>query len=261
MKENEIEKNGASVVPTKREIFFANLKKKYPEREFADEDEYYAASMEGYDAEHEYRKSSESTNKEFFDKLQENPDVALFIGSILNKESFGKALSYLSDVLPFEEGSEDFIAYNASVAQRTAKADEAEAAAAEYERNLEESAESLKQFAEENNMTPDEATEFVQKMSEMIQDKLFSGKIDKDFLNLFYKAQNYEKDLMVAKEAGAIQGRNEKIDAKRKTLTKGDGLPAIRSSASAIPMDEDENPTVSALNIMAKKARRNAELF
>ena len=52
MKENEIEKNGASVVPTKREIFFANLKKKYPEREFADEDEYYAASMEGYDAEH-----------------------------------------------------------------------------------------------------------------------------------------------------------------------------------------------------------------
>ena len=190
MKENEIEKNGASVVPTKREIFFANLKKKYPEREFADEDEYYAASMEGYDAEHEYRKSSESTNKEFFDKLQENPDVALFIGSILNKESFGKALSYLSDVLPFEEGSEDFNAYNESVAQRKAKADEAEAAAAEYERNLEESAESLKQFAEENNMTPDEATEFVQTMSEMIQDKLFSGKIDKDFLNLFYKAQN-----------------------------------------------------------------------
>ena len=105
MKENEIEKNGASVVPTKREIFFANLKKKYPERDFTDEDEYYAASMEGYDDEHEYRKGSESTNKEFFDKLQENPDVALFIGSILNKESFGKALSYLSDVLPFEEGS------------------------------------------------------------------------------------------------------------------------------------------------------------
>ena len=49
----------------------------------------------------------------------------------LNKESFGKALSYLSDVLPFEEGSEDFNAYNESVAQRKAKADEAEAAAAE----------------------------------------------------------------------------------------------------------------------------------
>ena len=110
-------------------------------------------------------------------------------------------------------------------------------------------------------MTPDEATEFVQTMSEMIQDKLFSGKIDKDFLNLFYKAQNYEKDLMVAKEAGTIQGRNEKIDAKRKTLTKGDGLPAIRSSASALPVEEDENPTVSALNDMARKAQRNAELF
>lgn len=261
MKENEIEKNGASVVPTKREIFFANLKKKYPEREFADEDEYYAASMEGYDAEHEYRKSSESTNKEFFDKLQENPDVALFIGSILNKESFGKALSYLSDVLPFEEGSDDFNAYNESVAQRKARIAEAEAAAEEYERNLQESAESLKEFAEENNMTPEEATDFVQTMTEMIQDKLFSGKIDKDFLGLFYKAQNYDKDLVVAKEAGAIQGRNEKIDAKKKSLTKGDGLPAIRSSASVLPMDEDENPTVSALNIMAKKARRNAELF
>ena len=260
MKENEIENNVAAT-PTKREIFFANLKKKYPEREFADEDEFYAASMEGYDTEHEYRKSSESTNKEFFDKLQENPDVALFIGSILNKESFGKALSYLSDVLPFEEGSDDFNAYNESVAQRKARIAEAEAAAEEYERNLQESAESLKQFAEENNMTPEEATDFVQTMTEMIQDKLFSGKIDKDFLGLFYKAQNYDKDLVVAKEAGAIQGRNEKIDAKKKSLTKGDGLPAIRSSASVLPMDEDENPTVSALNIMAKKARRNAELF
>lgn len=260
MKENEIENNVAAT-PTKREIFFANLKKKYPEREFADEDEFYAASMEGYDTEHEYRKSSESTNKEFFDKLQENPDVALFIGSILNKESFGKALSYLSDVLPFEEGSDDFNAYNESVAQRKARIAEAEAAAEEYERNLQESAESLKQFAEENNMTPEEATDFVQTMTEMIQDKLFSGKIDKDFLGLFYKAQNYDKDLVVAKEAGTIQGRNEKIDAKKKSLTKGDGLPAIRSSASVLPMDEDENPTVSALNIMAKKARRNAELF
>ena len=260
MEENEI-KNNVAATPTKREIFFANLKKKYPEREFADEDEFYAASMEGYDTEHEYRKSSESTNKEFFDKLQENPDVALFIGSILNKESFGKALSYLSDVLPFEEGSDDFNAYNESVAQRKARIAEAEAAAEEYERNLQESAESLKQFAEENNMTPEEATDFVQTMTEMIQDKLFSGKIDKDFLGLFYKAQNYDKDLVVAKEAGAIQGRNEKIDAKKKSLTKGDGLPAIRSSASVLPMDEDENPTVSALNIMAKKARRNAELF
>ncbi len=260
MKENEI-KNNVAATPTKREIFFANLKKKYPERDFTDEDEYYAASMEGYDAEHEYRKSSESKNKEFFDKLQENPDVALFIGSILNKESFGKALSYLSDVLPFEEGSEDFIAYNEAVAQRKARIAEAEAAAEEYERNLQESAESLKEFAEENNMTPEEATDFVQTMTEMIQDKLFSGKIDKDFLNLFYKAQNYDKDLVVAKEAGVIQGRNEKIDAKKKSLTKGDGLPAIRSSASVLPMDEDENPTVSALNIMAKKARRNAELF
>lgn len=260
MKENEIENNVAAT-PTKREIFFANLKKKYPERKFEDEDEFYAASMEGYDTEHEYRKSSESTNKEFFDKLQENPDVALFIGSILNKESFGKALSYLSDVLPFEEGSDDFNAYNESVAQRKARIAEAEAAAEEYERNLQESAESLKEFAEENNMTPEEATDFVQTMTEMIQDKLFSGKIDKDFLGLFYKAQNYDKDLVVAKEAGAIQGRNEKIDAKKKSLTKGDGLPAIRSSASVLPMDEDENPTVSALNIMAKKARRNAELF
>lgn len=260
MKENGIENNVAAT-PTKREIFFANLKKKYPEREFADEDEFYAASMEGYDTEHEYRKSSESTNKEFFDKLQENPDVALFIGSILNKESFGKALSYLADVLPFEEGSDEFNAYNESVAQRKARIAEAEAAAEEYERNLQESAESLKQFAEENNMTPEEATDFVQTMTEMIQDKLFSGKIDKDFLGLFYKAQNYDKDLVVAKEAGTIQGRNEKIDAKKKSLTKGDGLPAIRSSASVLPMDEDENPTVSALNIMAKKARRNAELF
>ena len=42
-------------------------------------------------------------------------------------------------------------------------------------------------------MTPDEATEFVQTMSEMIQDKLFSGKIDKDFLNLFIRLKTTRK--------------------------------------------------------------------
>lgn len=259
--EKEKDEAGVVVTPTKKEMFFANLKKKYPDREFNDEEEFYGASMEGYDAEHEYRKGSEASNKEFFDKLQENPDVALFIGSILNKESFGKALSYLSDVLPFEEGSDDFNAYKESVSERKRKADEAEAAAAEYEANLQESANSLQEFADENGMTPDEAMEFVQNITSTISDKLFSGKIDKDFLSAFYKAQNYEKDLMVAKEAGTIQGRNEKIDAKKRALTKGDGLPPIRSSASTMPEVRDEDPTVMALSQMSKKAARNANLF
>ena len=261
MKEKETDESTVIATPTKKEIFFANLRKKYPERSFEDEDEFYGASMEGYDTEHEFRKTSESSNKEFFDKLQENPDVALFIGSILNKESFGKALSYLSDVLPFEEGSEDFKAYNESVAERQRKAAEGEAAAAEYESNLQESANVLQEFADENGMTPDEAMEFVQNITTTISDKLFSGKIDKEFLDAFYKVQNYEKDLMVAKEAGIIQGRNEKIDAKKKALMKGDGLPPIRSSASTAPEAMDENPTLAALSQMSKKAERNAKLF
>lgn len=261
MEQNELKDPEAVVTPTKREMFFANIKKKYPDREFADEDELYGASMEGYDTEHEYRKNTESTNKEFFDKLQENPDVALFIGSILNKESFGKALSYLSDVLPFDEDSDDFKAYNESVAERRAKSEEAEAAADEYEKNLRESADTLQAFAEENDMTPEEATEFVQNITSTISEKLFSGKIDKDFLNNFYKAQNYDKDLMVAKEAGNIQGRNEKIDAKKKMLGKGDGLPNIRSSASAMPEEKEENPTMLALGEMSRKAARNSQLF
>ena len=261
MEQNEVKDPESVVAPTKREMFFDNLKKKYPEREFADEDEFYGASMEGYDAEHDYRKNTEATNKEFFDKLQENPDVALFIGSILNKESFGKALSYLSDVLPFDEDSDDFKAYNESVSQRKAKLAEAEAAADEYENNLRESANTLQEFAEENDMTPEEATEFVQNITTTISEKLFSGKIDKDFLSNFYKAQNYDKDLMVAKEAGTIQGRNEKIDTKKKMLGKGDGLPNIRSSASAIPKEKEENPTMLALGEMSKKAVRNSQLF
>lgn len=247
--ENLEQEQGVVAPKSAKDTWADNLRAKYPERDFSNEDELYSASMEGYDSEHDYRKKTTKENSELVELLTANPDVAAFIGSLINKESLPRAMSYLSDLMPLK-GDDDWDEYNKGVEERRAAADKAEKAAEEYERNLEQSAETLREFADENSMSEEEAVEFVREITTKLTDKLFSGKIDKEFLQLFYNATNYDNDISDATEAGRIAGRNETIKAKR-SKRKDDGLPNLGTSGGAVPATSNsDNATLNSLNRM-----------
>lgn len=247
---------------TNRQIWEEAIKRKNPEVDFSDEDVLYALSMKGYDEEHEYRKNNEQKNKEMYELLSANPDVAMFISSLVTDKNVGKAMSYLSDVIGLQEGTPEYEEYQKGVEARKTREAEAQKAVEEYENNLKESADVLKAFADENGMTEEDAVAFVKKITEVVSEKLFSGKIDKEFLDLFFRAFNYETDIETAKKAGKIEGRNEAIETKNKKLKKGDGLPEIKNSAGA-PIKEPttEDATIQTLSELANKAERDRKLF
>lgn len=245
---------------TKKELWQENLRNKYPDRDFSNEDEFYGASMEGYDQEHDYRKKTDASNSELAQLLTENPDVAMFIGSLVNKESLPKALSYLSDLIPLSQDDEGWEDYNRGIGERKAKEQKLKEAEEAYVENVKKSAETLKEFADEMGMSEQEAIDFVSEITTTINDKLFSGNIDKDFLTKFYNLLNYDKDIELSKEAGRIEGRNEQIAAKRAKVKKSDGLPNLKATSAPIVESED-NPTIGALNELSKRAERKNQMF
>ena len=143
---------------TNRQIWEEAIKGKNPEADFSDEDVLYDLSMKGYDEEHEYRKNNEQKNKEMYDLLSANPDVAMFISSLVTDKNVGKAMSYLSDVIGLQEGTPEYEEYQNGVEARKTREAEAQKAVEEYENNLKESADVLKAFADENGCLPEEAS-------------------------------------------------------------------------------------------------------
>lgn len=245
--------------PAKRQIWEENIRKKYPDNDFADEDALYEASMQGYDAEHDRNKQFAADNQRLYQLLTENPDVKNFISALVSGEGLGKALSYLQPLMDMDEDSDEYASYQEGINSRKAREAEADAAIAEFDRNMKESAEALKTFAEANGMDEDAVEEFVTFITDEIQQKLFAGKIDMEFLEKFYRAFNYDADMAASEENGRIKGRNEAIEAKNKKLKKGDGLPAIQSTTTTVSVEKPQkNDTLDALDNLAKRgaARR-----
>ncbi len=248
---------------TKKQLWEEGIRAKNPDIDFDnDEDALYDYAMQGYDTEHEYHKKNEEGNRKMYELLTQNPDVAMFISSLVSDGNVGKAMSYLSDALALQEGTPEYDEYQKGVADRKKKEVEAEKAVAEYEKNLEESSEALKNFADENGMSEEEAVDFVRQITDVINEKLFTGKIDKEFLDLFYRALNYDKDLATSREAGLIDGRNEQIDARNRKLKKGDGLPNVNASAGgARNARSEDDETMKALRGMAERADKQNKIF
>jgi hypothetical protein len=98
-----------------------------------------------------------------------------------------------------------------------------EAKVNEYRTNAEASAADLDALATENGWS-DEEKAGVEDFVKGVLEKVYSGRLDKDFYNLIQRGRNYEADIEGAREQGRVDGRNEKIEVEKKHLA-GSGLP------------------------------------
>lgn len=94
------------------------------------------------------------------------------------------------------------------------------------------SQQNLKDFADENGLSEDQAMEFISSVVSPLLDKIATLDFDKDFLAMLYKGVNHEQDVASAKEEGVIAGKNANIEEIMQPAPSGDGLPKA-SSASA----------------------------
>jgi hypothetical protein len=124
----------------------------------------------------------------------------------------------------------------------------------EFDTNMEASRETIKEYFEEKAMTDEDATDYATFIDNHIAE-YNRGIVTKEFLDLFYKARNYAKDVIEAEEQGAIKGKNAKVDAEReKRATETDGMPV---GGSSIGVKEDVPEENDLFAEISRNSRRN----
>lgn len=239
-------------VKSKRDLLLARMQEKYPDNDFSDDDGLYGAVMGDYD---NYEETI-AKHKEVDDKLggmfESNPQFAGMFLSALNGdrnpvlsmiEAYGDDFrSFLDD----PENAESIAEANAKFVERLNSEKELEAT---YEKNLEQSL----MIAEELEASgPYEREQIDMAFKAVLDDanKAIMGEINAEMLETKLKGLNHDNDIQEAVDEATIRTKNQKIEAKKKTLK--DELPMIDGKGSSQAEDR-RSPTVKQLDYLTKK--------
>lgn len=168
--------------------------------------------------------------------LAEYPELYAVIQDLDAGKPFEVALAANIDVDSLKplEGDDDYAAYEEARQARQTRKKKADDHKARFESNREESLKVISDYFTEKTMDDDAGTAFANYIDSMITDYL-DGKVTRDFLEIFYRGMHYSDDVEAARNAGAIDAKNARIDAEReKRAGMTDGMPSA-GSAIATP--------------------------
>ena len=214
--------------------FAERLKKAYPDKEFASDDDVNAALMEHLDGLEGYKGTTESLHQKLADVLDAEPVIAAIINDVSRGSTFIEALSRNVDIdeLKPVEGDPDYETWAKNLEQRKSSKSEREAKTKAMQENIDMSISEIQAFAEENGMSNTDASKFLETVDQLVSE-IVDGKLTRATLAKLKKALDYDMDVQTAMQAGEVKGRNQKIEAMRATnVERGDGLPAIASSGN-----------------------------
>lgn len=183
-----------------------------------------------------YKAANEESNQKIMDVLDAEPVLAKIIQDISMGATFREAIARHIDPeeLIAMEGDPDFESWEKNRTSRTEEMIKRKQFSDELAANQEMTKAEIREFATENNMSQEQAVEFLGKIDEMLSG-LYAGKIDRKTLAFLKKAVDADQMVADAKEEGEIAGRNAKIKETIAPAKVGDGLPKITAS--------EDNPT------------------
>ena len=247
-----------SATPTSRSRSW--MQERYPDEEWADDDA-YEEKLTNHLTEAEAKLNEYKSNDEVISDLMErNPEFAMVIMAMRKGMPFEAALRrYLGDIFKdtVEEGDPDWDALKKASDEFLAEKKKADDEIATRTANLEKSDLAFTEFVERNFPTEDEQIAFAEYVRNTLSN-IGMGDLSENIFDMFLKAYKHDTDVEDAKEAGAIEARNEKITAKRiKEKNETDGMPLGGGSSPIVEeeMYEDDDDFLSS----AAKRYRNRE--
>lgn len=211
-------------VKSRRDQQLERLRKKYPDKKFEDDEEIYGQISDDYDQyEHEldgYR----GREKALGDMFSADPRSAQFLADMHNGQDpvLGLVKNFgieIKDVLDNPEMQDKIAEANKEYVERVAKSKQLDE---EYEKNMEVSLETLRQFQEERGMSDEQIDAVADAMLTVVKDGVM-GKFSRETLEMFVNAINHDSDVANASEEGRVAGRNAKIVEGLRKQNKGDG--------------------------------------
>lgn len=234
--------------PGQRDMFFERIRTNFPDNNYEEDEEgYYRDANSLLDSLVKDSKSFKDLSQKLSARLDKDPREAEVMLDWLDgtdiRVAIARHMGQEALTVP-EEGSEEYEAFTKAGEDRRKELDDMKTKVDTYRSNVDASTADLDAIAEENQWSEEERAD-VESYIANILEKVYSGRMDKDFFNGILKARNYDKDIAGAREQGQVEGRNEKIEAEKRHHA-GSGLPNAATGGSTSAEVDDPR---------AKKAR------
>lgn len=188
----------------------------------------------------EWKDSELNANQKLLDALNADPEFRDLIGYILQGASLAEAIARTIDIESLRpvEGSPDYTKWEAAKEarmKRLKEMDEEDARNKEMASMLEINRDALlamvESFAERKGMDKDETLKLKVELARFAKD-IMEFRVTEEVLDMIYKSDKMEEIINEAREEGAVEARNERIETMRMKRAENDGLPVLESSAS-----------------------------
>lgn len=218
---------------SRRELFGERLKKKYPDREYADDEALFGQIDDDYaDYDKQIADYKEREGK-ITDMFARDPQSAHFITEMAKGgdpwlgviERLG--IDGVTDLLNDPSKREEYVAANKRYLARIAKEQELEQ---EYNKNMQEVTLPMLERIKVERGIGDETIDEAWALLHKIADEVILGNFTEDTFLMALNAINHDADVANARSEGAVAGRNAKIEEKLRKQSQGDGTPVLNGS-------------------------------
>jgi len=220
---------------SKRAMFGERMKKRYPDREFADDEALFGQINDDYDEYDNQIGQYRDREEKLTDLFAKDPKSAQFITDMAKGndpwiavlERLG--IDGVTDIMNDPSKKEAYAEANKKYVERLAKEKSLEE---EYNKNFAESTAMLEQLQNERQL-PDETIDAAWDMLQQMANDMVLGKVTRESMEMALKAITRDADVENARTEGVVAGRNEQIDERLRKPQQGDGMPNLGGSNNA----------------------------
>lgn len=226
-------------IKSRRDQQLERMRKKYPDKKFEDDEEIYGQIYDDYDQYEQDLNGYKDREKAMSDMFSADPRSAQFLADMHNGQDpyVGLVKNFgvnIEDVLHDPKMQEQIAEANKEYVERVAKSRKLDE---EYEKNMDASLETLRQFQEERGMSDEQIDAVVDAVLTVVRDGVM-GKFSKETLAMFVNAINHDSDVASASEEGRVAGRNDKIVEGLRKRAKGDGTAPLNGKNGGAPKNK-----------------------
>jgi len=222
-------------VKSRRDQFGERLKKKYPDRDYADDEALFGQINDDYDEYDNQLSGYKERESKLTDMFTRDPRSAQFITdmaqgkdpwtSLINRIGIDGVKEMLDDPTKMDE----FAASNKEYVDRIAKEKGLEE---EWEKNMKSTLSMFEQKQQELGLTDEQIDAVADYVKEITNDAVI-GIIKPETVDMILKAINHDADIEAASAEGEVRGKNAKVEAKLRKPQRGDGTPTLAGANNA----------------------------
>lgn len=235
--------------PSRRDALVRRLKERYPDDSFEDDEAVAGRVLDDYDDLQQRHDALQADQDKLNNLFGNDPKAATFMQRWIAGGDPAVELvrvygsDELRDALDDPEKQDALAEASKEYAERVAKDKEFEQ---KYQQNLSASLDEMDAFQKSENLSDEDMDGLLAQLAQSATD-FISGKITTEALNGVLRSTRYDADVENAEREGEVRGRNQKIDAKLKKVTAGDGVPELGSQNQKAEPKRKPLPDLGAL--------------